>query len=971
MLITLTVLAIVVSAVTIVMTGSQRSKASTEANIEAQQSARTILDILARDIRSAGFEADLDGVPPQPPFAYVDSVELILCANLQPATPGNSSAPNPTQPPLALDPIGSPLPIKITGSYLPPVKYQTGAELVRYTFDLNNDGIITALDQNHIAAGGARRTANPDDFVLARIVYGDSSGSVPTAGNNGGAIERVGVLRGPGTGVPALFTVYLGSNPAPWNWANGAVPANRLDEISRVEINVTTESRRPDRNGNFARSTIGTEVNSLRNVPDAGSTLFDADGYVFNDVNQNGNRDTGEPGVPDVVLRMGSVGVDRTNASGYYFMRVPPGQYTLRQDVPSGYGAFTPDSVAVDFFTTPADFTHDFADTSSPGGWIIDTCWVDTNDDAVRDADEWLQDGVIVSVASLTAISDISGHTGFFVAPGTWSLLAMPPESTTVSTPNPVSVTVNDGDTLRVDFGLIAKGSGTVSGRVYKDVNRNYTFDSGEPGMADVWVGISKVGGGALQGWALTMNNGTYEVVVPANMPEMITAYEITLEVPAGHFPVTSSVIAPLWVETGITYPDNDFGIDPFQLVTLNAERVLSLGSGELMEKDWSGPDGYNKYVNNGHKDIDLVLGSEWSANPNISTWFNDWNSSPLFPAVPDYQRNAWSSALSIAVGPIDVDPPWSRADVVTGLQSYASGNIAVWITKGSSGNFGYLSDTPVYYRTLDGGDANAVLLNDLDGDTDLDLIVGTKSYAGSGSFEVWSNSAGVFTREAMFPPYGGVSFLGEVRSMALGDFDDDSDLDLVLVTRTDVNEGSIVWFEKTSSTPPYFALRQEQLLKGEGNAVVTIDINGDGREEAVAGTKTGPSQGRIEAWAREDSDPFDFMAFQERVAPGIVLSLAAADLGGITTQEDLAVGFRGSDVGYAGGVRIYFLDGGSLPTNGSDPTSGTVPFMMPALNTRNFDYGDNPTPGGIPFIDLAAAMKSGPTTGAVLIFLR
>ena len=120
LLITLTVLAIVVTSITVVMMGSQLSKASTEANIEAQQSGRAALDILTRDVRSAGFRVDDDATPPQPAFAYVDSVELILCANLQTTTQGSSADPDPAKGPKALDPGGTPLPAPVFPSFSSP-----------------------------------------------------------------------------------------------------------------------------------------------------------------------------------------------------------------------------------------------------------------------------------------------------------------------------------------------------------------------------------------------------------------------------------------------------------------------------------------------------------------------------------------------------------------------------------------------------------------------------------------------------------------------------------------------------------------------------------------------------------------------------------------------------------------------------------------------------------------------------------
>lgn len=971
LMITVTILAVVLAAVTVILIGSQHSKANTEALLETQQTARTVLEFMSNDVRSAGYGTDEDAVPPQPAFAYVDSVELILYANLQPRVPGNSAPVSTTLPPLALEPTGNPLPFPVNGTaWQPPMKFGTGAEMVRYTLDLNNDGAVDASDQAHVAAHEAVRSANPSDYVLARMVYGDSSGTVPTAGNNGGAVEKLGLVILPGGTVPPLFTVYLGSNPTAWNWANGPIPASRLDEISRVVLNVTTESRRPDKDGTYVRTTMSSEVNSIRNVPEAGYTTFSVDGYVFDDLDENGVRDAGEPGLRDVVVRLGTAATGYTNTAGYYLMTVAPGSYTLKQEVPEGYGAFSPDSVLVDLISSPADFTHDFADTSVVGGWIQDSVWVDTNGDLDWDADEYAMDGVAITVAGVTHYTDGIGFTQHFVSPGGWSVAATAPDSFVVTSTNPVPVVMVDGDTVTVHFALGPSGTGFVEGTVFVDTDRDQVKDATESGMAGVWVGVTKDAGAAVLGFAYTDASGNYSISVPNNMPDATIPYEVTLQVPAGYYTTGSSVIGPIWVADGATVSGNNFGLQSFQVITLNAERVLSLASAELMEKDWSGSDAQSQYLSKGHQDPDLILGSEYSSNPNISIWFNNWNSTPYFDATATYQVNAWSSALSIAAGPVDSDSPWYRPDVVTGLESYASGNIAVWLTQNTSGNYGYLPATPTYLNTLDGGNVNTVLLHDVDGDGDLDLVAGTKSYADAGSFEVWRNAAGVFTRAYTFPPVGGISFLGEVRSMALGNFDGDAVKDLALVTKTSDGNGTLHLLIGTL-TPPYYFYYDEKDLTGEGNAVVVLDANGDAMDDIFVGTRKNTTQGLIEHWGRASAAPFDFSLVRKFAAPGVVLSLAAGDFGGLATRSDVAFGYQTAEGSYVGGVQILLLDGGTFPVAGLDPSGGAAAYMVPALNANNFNTGANPSPSGTALTDLGAAMKSGATTGAVLIFLR
>ena len=85
-----------------------------------------------------------------------------------------------------------------------------------------------------------------------------------------------------------------------------------------------------------------------------------------------------------------------------------------------------------------------------------------------------------------------------------------------------------------------------------------------------------------------------------------------------------------------------------------------------------------------------------------------------------------------------------------------------------------------------------------------------------------------------------------------------------------------------------------------------------------------------------------------------------------------MILGYRSSDPGYAGGIRIYFMDFGLIPPSGTDPSDGAVAFMVPALTVNNFNYGVQPATPTPPYLDdFAAGVKTGPTTGALLVFIR
>ncbi len=971
LMVTLVMLALVMAVIATVMIASQRSKADTEGRVEAQQSGRAISDILVADLRTAGYQVDDNASPPQAPFAYVDSTEIIINANLNSLKPDSALADTNAvrMTPRAVNPFATPLPPKITGSYLPSMMYSTGAETIRYTLDLNNDGVVDASDQSAPLATEAQRTGNPDDFVLARGVYGVQSG-----GGNGGSLEKVGLIRGPGAGIPPMFTVYLGTNPTPWNWNNGPIPAAKLGSISRITVKITTEGRRPRNDGTYPRATLTTDVNSIRNAPAATTTLYSVSGFVFKDTNKNGVRDTGEPGVVDAIMRLGSVSVSQTSSTGSYTVSGPPGQYVLRQTPPLGYHTFGVDSLAVDFVASPANVTRDFADTMLTGGWLQDTCFVDNNSNSVFDAGDTPVDGATVAVGTNTTMTDAAGAGTLFLSPGSQTVTVTAPDSFVVNSTNPATVTITNGATTNLYTRLTKGGTGTVKGTVFLDINKNGTLDAGETGVSGAWLGVTKDGGMTYLGFAYSDASGNYSVIVPNNMPAATNPYTVTMIPPSGYYPTGTVSQGSIWVANGGSVTGKNFGVVNFTSISLTADRVLALGTAILMPFDWSG--NASQWASKAGFRNDLILCSEYAAAPNVSVWFNRMNTTPVFNTSFTYQRNAQSSALSIATGSIDtstagVDVP-AREDMVIGLAKKVSGNIAVWLTQNTSGNEGYLRPNPRLYQTSDAGDVNQVLLKDCGGGSALDLIVGTKTSAYTGTLEVWRGQGdSTFTRDEIYPPQGNLpgNALGEVKAMTLVDVTGDGNADLIVGTKTGDGQGAIhvMRFNSRVGGNRYRATNT-YTVGGEVTSMAATDVNGDGTMDLVVGTRISSVSGDVQWWRGNGSG--NFTLTQTFVAPGPVLCIAAADLGA-ASRNDVIFGYRDNESGYSGGVRILYTDLGILPLNAVDPAGGTASYMTTSVATANFNFRQNNTTASPYYTDLAVAQKPTATTGNLLVFVR
>jgi prepilin-type N-terminal cleavage/methylation domain-containing protein len=964
LMITLVILGVVMLVLSTIINTAARSKTTTANNLDSSQMTRIAVDLIARDLRDAGYGADADyPTPPQPPIAYIDSMQVLMAADLDTSSLG----------PRAYNPAGNPQPFPLSGtSWTPPVTYGTGAETIRWTFDTNNDGSVTSADQNAANGIEASRTKNPNDYMLVREVYGEG-----TAGNNGGTVEKISLLRKPAdSGVPPLFTVYLFGDPNPWSWSNGPIPAARLRDIERVVVRGVGTSPKPNWLGQYATTEYRTEVTTTRNIPNFGSTEYAVDGYVYVDLNGNNNPDIGtDEFVKDATLNCAGYGAV-SDSNGYYLFKVPAGSYTLRHSPPPGYqNATIPDSFLVS--VGPAQ-RRSFKETKLLGGHVGVYAFADSNGNGTQDAGEPSAPNISVKLTQTGEVeyTSASGAAALFAPVGTFTVQLTLPAGYTVTTTHPYTGSMVNGGTDSVRFGIQANPTGTIAGKVFIDTNRNGVFDTGEPGVQNVWVGASPDGGLTVVGYKYTDVNGDYVLTVPSNDPPATQPYYATLIVPNGYYPTGSTSIGPLLVQAGQNLTGKNFGVASFQVITLNASRVLSVSSADLVEKDWSGND--DQWDTKGHQDADIVLGADAGGTDNISVWFNDYNSTPLFTPNPTYTRNAPNSVLSLKLDMLDKNVPTSRFDAVTGTRYTAGvGNFFVWFAQNSGGNLGYFSATQnLSYSTADLGDVQALLTADVGGGASPDIIVGTKSpTAGQGHIEIWLNDEATnptFTRDEIYPPQGNMpgNNLGEVTSMTMADLDNDGDKDLVVGTRTGSYTGQVIVFENTGrTTGARFRERWRREFTDQAITTVTcMDMNGDGWKDIITGSQQDFDHGRLEQWANVTGLSF---ALARSVQAGIVMSLIAADMGG-AAREDLIVGWRSTETSYSGGISIFFTDLGVIPPFASDPSNGAITYMVPALTSNNFNYGVQPSTPAPPFLkDVAAGIKTGPTTGALVVFIR
>ncbi len=196
----------------------------------------------------------------------------------------------------------------------------------------------------------------------------------------------------------------------------------------------------------------------------------------YEDLNGNGSRDAGEPGVPNwtfnLVNPQGNPSDARTGPDGTVTVdNVPAGTWRVDEVIPPGWIAVSPPGGNI---VVPAGGTGQFSVGNFRPGPLSGTVWVDLNSNRRIDAGEVGRSGVTVSLSGTTTtgtrVTDttLSGGDGNYVfpdlLPGTYSVRMTTPSGFTATTPVVITgrqITSGVGNPNN-NFGIVP-GSGVVA----------------------------------------------------------------------------------------------------------------------------------------------------------------------------------------------------------------------------------------------------------------------------------------------------------------------------------------------------------------------------------------------------------------------------------------------------------------------------------------------------------------------------
>ena len=219
-------------------------------------------------------------------------------------------------------------------------------------------------------------------------------------------------------------------------------------------------------------------------------------GVVFSDVNGNGARDAGEPGLSGVSVVVGSQTVV-TDASGVYTASgVPAGSVSV-DIVEASLPAGSVQTAGVDpstMIVTGGGTVDAGSDGFQQRGSVTGVVFNDMNGNGAQDVGELGLLGVSVVVGSQTVTTNVAGvYTASGAPVGSVSVdiveASLPTGSVQTAGTDPTTVTVSGGATA--DAGADGyQQRGSVTGVVFADANGNGARDAGELGLSGVSVSV-------------------------------------------------------------------------------------------------------------------------------------------------------------------------------------------------------------------------------------------------------------------------------------------------------------------------------------------------------------------------------------------------------------------------------------------------------------------------------------------------
>jgi uncharacterized protein (DUF2141 family) len=373
---------------------------------------------------------------------------------------------------------------------------------------------------------------------------------------------------------------------------------------------------------NTVSSTASISGNIFQTV--AGQTSDMSGVTVYLDTNDNGSLNTGEPST-----------VTTTNG-GFSFTGLAAGTYYLREVVPTNFKQTSPSSSPTKITLTSAQAStgDNFTNTATytPGS-ITGTVYNDKNGDGKLDNGEagisgvemyidLNKDGTIDSGDPTITTSSTGAYSFYNLAPGTYRVREVVPSGDKLTDPAPAVgyfdiIVQSNWQITGENWGNVVPSTGStgsISGTVYSDANKNGKLDSGEIGIPGVTVYLDlKNDGKDDTGDPVTTTSSTGTYTFAGLAPGNYTVREVLLS--GDSFTTASSLVAV--VASGKSVTGENFG--NYGAITLSGNVFNDVNGNGVKDTGDNGLSGWVVYC-------DLNNDGKFEANENNKTTDSNGN---------------------------------------------------------------------------------------------------------------------------------------------------------------------------------------------------------------------------------------------------------------------------------------------------------------------------------------------------------
>ncbi len=372
---------------------------------------------------------------------------------------------------------------------------------------------------------------------------------------------------------------------------------------------------------------------------------------------------------------------------------------------------------------------------------------------------------------------------------------------------------------------------------------------------------------------------------------------------------------------------DNDRDLDLAVAGSSRIQTWLNNGNGvfvegELVGRSTSGTPNFSLADLNSDDSLDIVL-ARFGSTGGLEVWLND--GSGHFTDTNQVTNGYVSHSRDINVGDLDGD---GDLDVVVGRGSILSTYYSrIWLNDGH----GVLTDTEQF---IENSNTKSFAIGDLDGDFDLDLFMGNGTGPTSLGNSVWKNDG-----TGHFSAFGSRIGNENTWSVSLGDVDNDGDLDAL--TGNDNSVPNKLWLNNGDGT---FIDSTQQLgtpVDAGKHAVLLNDVDGDGDLDAYIAK--GNDEDHNKLWLNENG-VFSVTTQQLGTQWNVVASMGDMD-------DDGDLDFVFANV-YDEMVTVWLQEGTPpatstpTPTNSPTPTNTSTATSTPtSTNTSTPTVTNSPTP--------------------------